>query len=300
MKATRYLPLLLCLCIGDALAGTPIQLQHAASPTAKISISNIAGSVNVVAWDRNEIQVSGDLGEGAKPLAITGDNDHLSIKVEPSGGSGWFNFGGDSKMAPTTLELHVPKAASLDVNVISAPLVMDGLAGGGIKVNTISGNARINASVPSLDVDSVSGGIQFSGHAGQASLQTVSGEILAPSLGSTVTLQTISGRIQAGGGPWQKLSLSTVSGDVQLAGGVTAGGNIDVDSMSGDVQLKLPADTSANLHASSFSGDLRSDFGTPTQPDHGPGSSLDAHLGSGNGKIRIETFSGDLRVRKQN
>ena len=299
MKATLYLPLLLCLCIGDALAGTPIQLQHAASATAQVSISNIAGSVNVVGWDRNDVQVSGELGEGAKPLVITGDNDHLSIKVEPRGGSGWFNFGGDSRMAPTRLELHVPRAASLDVNVISAPLVVDGLAGGKVKINTISGNARINAQMPSLVVDSVSGGIEMSGHAEQASLQTVSGEILAPSLGSQATLQTISGRIQAGGGPWQKFSLSTVSGDVQLAGGLTAGGNIDIDSMSGDVQLRLPADTSANLHASSFSGKLRSDFGTPTQAEHVPGRSLDARLGGGHGKIRIETFSGDLRVRKQ-
>lgn len=300
MKVTRHLPLLLCLCIGNALAGTPIQLRHAASATARISISNIAGSVNVIAWDRNEVQLGGELGEGAEPLAITGDNDALSIKVEPRGGSGWFRFGGDSKMAPTTLELHVPRAASLDVNVISAPLVIDGLAGGNIKVNTISGSARINARTPSLDVDSVSGSIEFAGHAEQAALQTVSGEILAPALGSKARLQTISGRIQAGGGPWQTLSLSTVSGDMQLTGALAAGGNIDVDSMSGDVQLKLPADTSATLHASSFSGDLHSDFGTPIRADRGPGSSLDARLGTGDAKIHIETFSGNLRVRKQN
>ncbi len=193
MKTTSYLPLLLCLCMSDALAGTPIQLQHAASAAARISVSNIAGSVNVIAWDRNEVQVGGELGEGAKPLAITGDNDHLVIKVEPNGGSGWFNFGGDSRMAPTTLELHVPRASSMDVNVISAPLVIDGLAGGRIKINTVSGNARINARTPSLDVDSVSGGIEFSGHAEQASLQTVSGEILAPALGGQARLQTISG-----------------------------------------------------------------------------------------------------------
>ena len=69
--------------------------------------------------------------------------------------------------------------------------------------------------------------------------------------------------------------------------------------MSGDVQLQLPAATSAALHASSFSGDLRSDFGTPRQADHGPGSSLDARLGDGQGRINIETFSGDLRIRRQ-
>lgn len=299
MKTARYLPLLLCFCIGQALADTPIQLRHDATPTARVSISNIAGTVNVTAWDRNEVQVSGRLGDGAKPLAITGNNGDLEIKVEPQGGSGWFNWGGDSKMAPTTLELHVPKAASLDVDVISAPLVIDGMDGGSIQVNTVSGKARINARTPSLKVDSVSGGIEQAGHAEKAALQTVSGEILAPALGRDVELQTISGRIQANGGPWQKLTLSTVSGDVQLIGSLAAGGSIGIDSMSGDVQLQLPANSSASLHASSFSGDLRSDFGTPKEPEHGPGSSLDVRLGAAAGKINIETFSGDLRVRKQ-
>jgi hypothetical protein len=299
MKSARYLPLLLCFCIGQALADAPIQLRHDATPTARIGISNIAGTVNVIAWDRNEVQVSGRLGDGAKPLAITGSNGDLEIKVEPQGGSGWFNWGGDSRMAPTTLELHVPKAASLDVNVVSAPLIIDGMDGGSIQVNTVSGKARINARTPSLKVDSVSGGIEQAGQAEQAELQTVSGDILAPALGRNVELQTISGRIQANGGPWQKLTLSTVSGSVQLAGALAPGGSIGIDSMSGDVQLQLPASTSASLHASSFSGNLRSDFGTPKEPEHGPGSSLDVRLGAGAGKINIETFSGDLRVRKQ-
>jgi hypothetical protein len=299
MKTARYLPLLLCFCIGQALADTPIQLRHDATPTARISIGNIAGTVNVTAWDRNEVQVTGRLGDGAKPLAITGNNGNLEIKVEPQSGSGWFNWGGDSRMAPTTLELRVPKAASLDVNVVSAPLVIDGMDGGSIQVNTVSGKARINARTPSLKVDSVSGSIEQAGQAEQAELQTVSGDILAPALGRDVGLQTISGRIQASGGPWQKLTLSTVSGDVQLSGALASAGSIGIDSMSGNVQLQLPANTSANLHASSFSGDLRSDFGTAKKPEHGPGSSLDARLGDGAGKISIETFSGDLRVRKQ-
>ncbi|HEY8683427.1 MAG TPA: DUF4097 family beta strand repeat-containing protein, partial [Rhodanobacter sp.] len=227
------------------------------------------------------------------------NNADLTIKVEPQGGSGWFNWGGGDKMAASTLELHVPKAASLDVSVVSAPLSIDGIDGGTIVINSVSGKARINARTPSLKVDSVSGGIELAGHAEQANLQTVSGDILAPSLGNDVKLQTISGRIQADGGPWRKLTLSTVSGDVQLAGRLAADGSLSIDSMSGDVQLQLPANTSGTLHASSFSGDLRSDFGTSKKSEHGPGSSLDAHLGDGHGRINVETFSGDLRIRKQ-
>lgn len=299
MKKTVYVPLLLCLCIGQAFADTPIQLRHDASATARVTISNVTGKVTVIAWDRNEVQVGGQLGEGTKPLAITGSDSDLAVKVEPQGSSGWLDWSSDRRMSSSTLELRVPRAASLDVNVVSAPLIIDGLEGGTVEVNTLSGKARINARTPSLKVDSVSGNIELAGHAEKVNLQTVSGDILAPTLGSEVKLQTVSGHIQADGGPWRKLTLSTVSGDVQLAGSVAVDGSLSIDSMSGNVQLDLPATAAGTLHASSFSGDLRSDFGTPQSPEHGPGSSLDTTLGAGNEKINVESFSGDLRIRKQ-
>lgn len=299
MKTMRYLPLLLSLCIGQALADTPINLRHDAAPTAHVSVSNIKGSVTITAWDRNEVQVTGQLGDGAKPLEITGDNRDLSIKVEAQGKAGWLNWGSDNAMSGSTLELRVPKGASLDVDVVSATLGIDGIDGGKIDVNSVSGRARINARTPSLDVESVSGSIELAGHAERANLQTVSGDILAPTLGSEAELQTVSGRIQATGGPWQKLSISAVSGDVQLNGGVAPDGSITIDNMSGDVQMQLPAALSATIHASTFSGDLRSDFGAPSKNEHGPGSELDTETGGGRGKIHVETFSGDLRLRKQ-
>ena len=299
MKTARYLPLLLGLCIGQALADTPINLRHDATPTARIAISNIKGAVTVTAWDRNEVQVTGQLGDGAQPLAITGSNGDLEIKVKPQGSAGrWFNWTGDNNMSASTLDLHVPKGASLDVDVVSASLGVDGLQGGEIAVNSVSGKVRINAQSPALDIDSVSGSIELAGHADKADLQTVSGDILAPALGTEAALQTVSGRIQVAGGPWRKFTLSTVSGDVQLRGGLAADGSVDIDSMSGDVQVVLPANVSAAIEASSFSGDLRSDFGKVSQHEHGPGSELRTNAGGGRGKVHVETFSGDLRLRK--
>lgn len=298
MKTARYLPLLLSLCIGQALADTPINLRHGATPTAHVEVSNIKGSVTVTAWDRNEVQVTGRLGDGAQPLTITGSDGELAIKVEAKSQSGWLNWGGDNTMSASTLELHVPRGASLDANVVSASLGVDGLQGGKIEANSVSGKVHINAQASSLDIDSVSGSIELAGHADKADLQTVSGDILAPALGSEAELQTVSGRIQASGGPWRKFNLSTVSGDVQLRGALAAEGTIDIDSMSGDVQVLLPAAVSAAIQANSFSGDLRSDFGSVSHHEHGPGSELETSAGGGHGKIHVETFSGDLRLRK--
>ncbi|MCX7512912.1 DUF4097 family beta strand repeat-containing protein [Frateuria hangzhouensis] len=301
MKTVRYLPLLLILCIGPALADTPINLRHPATADARISVSNVKGQVTITAWDRNEVQVTGTLGQGAAPLAIEGDNGDLEIRVKPKGNDsgGWFDWNGDNSMGATTLDLHVPKGASLEVEVVSAPLAIDGMDGGDISVNSVSGRVRIDARTPDLSVESVSGTVQQSGHAERADLQTVSGDILAPALGAKADLQTVSGRIQARGGPWQKFNLSTVSGDVQLGGGVADHGSIDIDSMSGDVQIQVPANLSAAIHASSFSGDLRSDFGKASEHEHGPGSELSAEVGGSSGRIHVETFSGDLRIRKQ-
>lgn len=299
MKTLACILVLSGLCVGEAIADTPIQLQQAAAPGVHVSINNVKGTVSVIGWDRDEVQVSGQLGEGARPLAITGNRRQLEVKVEPQRGSGWFSWRGDNTMAPSQLEVHVPRAASLDIHLISARLAVVGLDGGSIVVNTVSGKARIEARTPSLKVDSVSGGVSLSGHAERAELQTVSGDILAPDLGREVKLQTISGHIRVGGGPWQTLSLSTVSGAVQLNGKLANMGRIDVDSMSGDVRLQLPADTSAKVHASSFSGDLDSNFGTPEKATHGPGSTLETQLGNGRGSIHIETFSGDLQLSRK-
>ena len=299
MKTARYLPLLLCLLPGgQAFADTPLDLHHAAAPTAHITINNVKGTVNVVAWDRSDVHVGGQLGDGAAPLAIEGSENNLTINVQAKGHEGWFNWSGENAMEPTTLDVNVPRSASVKVSVVSAPLSIDGIKGGDIEVNSVSGQVRINAQTPALNVVAVSGNVAFSGHAEQAKLQTVSGDILTPSLGRTVELQTVSGRIQSGGGPWQQLNLSTVSGDVQLTGSLADGGSMSIDSMSGNVTLQFQHPLSANIHASTFSGNLHSDFGTPTRPEHGPGNTLDTVAGSGSGKIHIETFSGDLKIRK--
>ncbi|MGN6738949.1 DUF4097 family beta strand repeat-containing protein [Dyella sp.] len=295
----RYLPLATLLYAGLACADTPLDLTHPATPKAHVSISNIKGEVTVTAWDRNEVHVGGSLGDGARPLAITGSDGDLEIKVQAQGKSGVFNWGSDNAMGSTNLEVQVPRGASLEVNVVSAPLSVDGTDGGAIEVNSVSGKVRIHARTPSLQVDSVSGGIEQSGKADRAELQTVSGDILAPSLGDQAKLETVSGRVQVRGGPWQTFTLSTVSGDVDVSGGLAANGRMDIDSMSGDVQLMLPADVAAAIHASSFSGDLRSDFGKAEHNEHGPGSELTVQQGSGSARIGVESFSGDVRIRRQ-
>jgi len=298
MKTLYVTPLLLVLSIGEALASTPINLSKDIRPNARISIENVKGEVTVTAWDKNQVQVSGTLGDGARPLQIEGDERNVDIHVEGDEKKGrWFSWGNDSSMQPTILNVRVPKSVEVDINVVSAPVSIDGLDGGRIDVESVSGRIRANLRSPEVSMQTVSGTIDLAGHAGRADLQTVSGDITAPNVGTKIDAQTVSGRMTIGGGPWMDASFSTVSGDTQINGGLVEGGKINVDSMSGDVQIQLPANTSGHLEASTFSGDLRSDWGNPSKGEDGPGKELKTTIGGGAGNIHVESFSGDVRVR---
>ena len=132
----------------------------------------------------------------------------------------------------------------------------------------------------------------------EAARADVRKNVRARGLGGDVRLETVSGDIDADNAGYRSLDAGSVSGDLNLHGTPAAHANIAVKTMSGDVHLRLPESVPAKLRASTFSGDIRSDFGTVKEPDHGPGSSLDATLGDGSTQVKLETFSGDIEIRK--
>ena len=96
-----------------------------------------------------------------------------------------------------------------------------------------------------------------------------------------------------------RLEAGRVPGDRGCNLGLAPRARIGVGTMRGDVTLQVPADVSARIEASTFSGSIRSDIGTVEEEEHGPGSSLKATAGSGQGSINLESFSGDIELRKR-
>jgi DUF4097 and DUF4098 domain-containing protein YvlB len=160
---------------------------------------------------------------------------------------------------------------------------------------------RLDSAALKVHVDAVSADVEFTGQANDSSIETVSGDVQIRGVGGprarrkpcparsawkaprrwTMQRQQCFRRHRNPPARWPRVAASTR------------------ESMSGDVRVRLPADTSAKLEAKSFSGTLRSDFGTVDKPEHGPGSDLDARLGSADGDISLETFSGDVTVQHE-
>jgi DUF4097 and DUF4098 domain-containing protein YvlB len=300
MKFTVLTSALLLLVVsGTAAAGTPISETRSVSADARIEVSNIKGEVTVSGWDKPEVSITGTLGEGAKGLSIEGGGDHLSIKVQPPDRQGWFSWGAESRMGDTMLDLKVPRNAEMKIEVVSADVALTGVAGRALNVNSVSGKLRLDSDAKEVEIDSVSGNIDLTGKAERGHLETVSGNVRSRGLGGQVKFETVSGDIDAENADYREITAGTVSGDINLRGKPMKDARVDIETMSGDVHLYLPADISARLHATTFSGSIRSDFGTVKEEDHGPGSSLDATVGGNDGRVTLETFSGDIEVRRQ-
>ena len=293
------LMLLQALASVSAIAGTPIKETREVHADASIEVSNVRGSVTVHGWDKATVEVTGTLGEGSKGLTIDGNGSHLRIKVEPPGSQGWFSWGSSNNMQDSTLDIRMPRKGSLKVDVVSAVVDASELRGRELRVESVSGKVRLEAQVRELSVDSVSGNVDMNGSADHAKFESVSGDLRLRAGGGEFKFETVSGDIDAELASYREITGGTVSGDMRLRGTPSHDARVEIETMSGDVSINLPADVSGRLHAETFSGSLETDFGKTDEPDHGPGRSLDVTVGNGSGSYHLETFSGDIQIRKQ-
>jgi DUF4097 and DUF4098 domain-containing protein YvlB len=289
--------LALALCAGLAsaplYAGTPINETRPLDPRGRIEIDNMKGRIQVRAWDRNEVRVTGTLGDGVEKLVVDGDRGNLEIRVEyPKRMGSWRN----DRTGPTDLMLMVPLQASLDIESVSADIDVDGVAPDEIDVDTVSGNVTIAAAPRQASIESVSGDLVLTLNSREAKTESVSGDIvLKGRLDGEVHAETVSGdiTIDSRGQRVRRLSTGTVSGDADVRVGLADGGEIKSETVSGEIKLRLPKALSARVSGETFSGDLDAPNAKIHSEDFGPGKTMEASYGNGAGEIRMESFSGD-------
>ena len=279
-------------------AAQPITGSLAANADTRVDVSNVRGRIRVTAWDRAEVSVSGSLGEDAK-LIFSGGGEHVVVRIESEDDS-WSWWGRSGPKEDTLLDVSVPRRALIDAEAVSADVRIEGIDGAReLIAESVSGDVYVDARVGNLDLSSVSGDIEARGSSERSSFESVSGDIEADGVSGEIAVETVSGTANLHGGPIKRLRGSTVSGDLTVTAPAAAGARFDVESMSGDVAIELGADASARIEAETFSGSIRSDVGTVESEEYGPGATLKASVGDAEGEINLESFSGDVTIRRR-
>jgi len=293
---------LACLvAMAPAFAGTPINETRPLTAEGRLNVENIKGSITVRTWAKPEVRITGSLGKGAEKLEIDGDGSALDIEVKhPDSKGGWGNWSGnDRNIEPTVLEITMPQRASLSIDSVSADVDVQQMAGRELEIDSVSGNIVVTASSPGeAQIENVSGDATLRITTRKASVESVSGDIrLSGGLTGVVSLESVSGNIDLGAQAFNKLTISTVSGDSTLQFALAPAGVVKADTLSGNLTLTMPANTSAQLSVESFSGDIVSPVGKVDEEEYGPGKSLNARLGGGQGTMKLEAFSGNVHLQ---
>lgn len=275
----------------SATAGSPIDKRAPADPAGQVEISNVSGKVTVTGWDRNEVEVTGELGEGSERLEFTTTDKLTRIKVVLPHKS-W-------NVEETDLVVRLPAASSISVNTVSADVEVRGVTGAQ-RLQSVSANMSTESGAEDVECKTVSGDLRVAGDGqkGMLTITTVSGDAVVTKVSGEVNGSTVSGTFTLGLGEVTRSRLRLTSGDLSMAAFLPGDGRLDIESISGDVRIDLAPPINAEFDVASFSGDIENCFGPKAArtDEYAPGKELRFTEGKGSGRVRVKTLSGDVRV----
>lgn len=288
MAYLKLTAVLLMLVSVAAFAGQSVDERWDIDADATVSIENIAGSIDIQGWDRNEARLTGELGDSVDELEISASDSSLRINVANRN---------ERNVDNTELKLMIPAGASIDADAVSADIDVSGLDNEKLTASSVSGDVDVSASSRRVSIESVSGDVEFSGQTVRISAESVSGDIDLSGISGEVSATTVSGDMELQAGLIDSGKFETVSGDITATAEISSNGKVTAESMSGDVTLILPASQSGVFKAESFSGRISTDFGSVNHAKHGPGSHLKYVAGGGGAEVRVESFSGNIKLK---
>ncbi len=222
---------------------------------------------------------------------------------------------GDGLDASADLDIKVPAGQQLQVT-LAVGTVEARNVNGKLRIDTHGADVTATALKGDVDIDTGSGDVRVDGMDGPLAVDVGSGDVtLANVKGATLDIDTGSGEVRGTGIAADALKVDTGSGNVGLDGLVARDanidvgsgdvdlkwtvdpGDIDVDSGSGEVHLTMPAGSGGTVDLESSSGDINSDFEVRTQ--HIERDALRGTFGDGQGRIKVETGSGDISLLKR-
>jgi len=296
---TKYLPLVLIVAFAvptaDAAQNIDRTLKTGASPA--VEIANVAGSVTVTGWDRQEVQVTGVIDNDKDEFEFSADDKRVVIEVRPERRARHERNDKDSRHNGARLDIKVPMASSLETETVSADIKVGGVRGAQ-NLESVSGDISSVAFDEELELSAISGDIDVHGQGGRADvrLSSVSGKVTARGLKGRIEAESVSGDLDFDVDGTPRLRLSAVSGSISAATDLAQATRVDVESVSGSVKLALKKPVNADFEVESFSGDIDNCFGPKAEraSKYAPGRELRFTQGNGSAKVNISTLSGTI------
>jgi len=276
-----------------AHAGEPVEKSGKASADGRVIVENIAGSITVIGWDKKEIHLEGTLGKEVKELKFKTGKKKSVIEVVYHKNKKTIREGAD-------LVINIPEGSKLQVECISADVTASKLEAE-VELASISGEVEFTGWCQNLELESISGDVVVDGGADEMTLESISGRVKGRGETAKINAESVSGGIQLDYETFLGLSAESVSGNIEIIGKLDSKCRVNCDVVSGSITLVVPGNVDATFEASTFSGGISNDFGQKATrtSKYAPGKELEFTNGDGDADVELNSFSGDIRIRKK-
>lgn len=155
---------------------------------------------------------------------------------------------------------------------------------------TLAGKADLNLVTHNgaVKVSNITGNVDGATHNGAVTAKQVTGQIKLTSHNGKITCEEISGAAYA----------KTYNGGINISYSKTAGSpsNISLTTHNGSIDLTTPPNFSAKVAASTHNGSIKTELPITVSGEIGK-TKLSGTIGTGEGKLEVETYNGSIRLR---
>ena len=184
-----------------------------------LKVKNVNGFIRVEAWDREEVQFTGEFKPSSKDeqvkVVLEVGKGSLEIRGEYPKHTGWGSYNGPQ----CQMTLKVPRRVAPTLESVNGEVALGGTQGAAV-LSTVNGGIRASNLVDGLKAETVNGTITLDGVTGSLSLQTVNGAIKGSGLdgqGRGIKAETVNGAIQLQvAGLKGHLKATTVNGGISF------------------------------------------------------------------------------------
>jgi hypothetical protein len=254
----------------------------------RLRVENFAGETIVRTWEKDAVRV---LARHSSRVRIDVRQAEGGVSLSASASRGPSSSVDYEITVPAWMPIRVEGTynfvtiegtqAEVAVENVRGDIVVKGGAGF-VTATTVEGEVVVERARGRLSLSSVNEGIRVTGASGDISAETTNGSIVLTGIESAAVEAT------------------TINGDILFEGPAKDRGAYRFGSHNGDIVIALPETASATIAVRSYQGDF-----TSTLPVKGPppadvrsGRRVSYTLGSGAADIEVETFGGDIRLRR--
>ncbi len=265
---------------------------------ARLSVENVNGSIEVDAWNKDEIHISGTKFASSKELLgllnidIVATKEFVQVRtVKPSYRRGSMG---------ARYVIHVPANTVVDRLITTNGRVAVNGVGGPVRIRTSNGRVEVRDIHGEVEVRTSNGSITCEGITGDANLKTSNGAIRAVRLHGRLRAQTSNGSIKARLAPEtaaEPIVLKTSNGTVNLVLETLPAADVIVTTSNASITVQAPESLRAQLRLRSTNATVTTEFDV-TDAKVKSKHRLEGLVNGGGPLVQLTTSNGSVRLLK--